>query len=61
MSHEFEDFTTASAKASSRDRKRRGPKVVMDNPGLRTLTTQLATKLKDKNARRNLDSQLGEK
>jgi hypothetical protein len=61
VSHEFEDFATESARAARRDRARRGPKVVMDNPGLRTLTAQLATNLKTRNARRTLNSPLGDK
>lgn len=32
------------AKLGARDRKLRGPKVVMDNPGLRKLTLDLAEK-----------------
>lgn len=32
------------AKLSARDRKLRGPKVVVDNPGLRKLTLDLAEK-----------------
>jgi hypothetical protein len=32
------------ARIRSRDRKIRGPRVVMDNPGLRTLTLHLAEK-----------------
>ena len=32
------------AKLDARDRKLRGPKVVVDNPGLRKLTLELAEK-----------------
>lgn len=33
---------TEKARVKARDRKVRGPKVVVDNPGLRKLTQQLA-------------------
>ena len=61
MSHEFEDFATESMHARHRDRKRRGPKVVMDNPGLRPFAAGLATQLKARNATRTLESTLGAK
>ena len=60
MSHEFEDFATENARVTRRERKRHGPKVVMDNPGLRIVTAALATSLRERNARRNLTS-IGEK
>jgi hypothetical protein len=57
VGHEFEDFAVESNHAKHRDKKVRGPKVVMDNPGLRTVTTQLANQLRS----RVRTHQLGEK
>lgn len=34
------------ARVSSRDRKLRGPRMVMDNPGLRKLQLQLALRMR---------------
>ena len=61
MSHEFEDFATESAHAAQRERKRRGPKVIMDNPGLRPFAAHLADKLKAKIGTKTQTAQLGEK
>jgi len=61
VSHEFDDFATESAHAKKRDRKHRGPKVVMVNPGLRTVTAQLAHSLKTRNAEREMQTTPGER
>lgn len=45
MSEELDSLSPREgARARSRDRKVRGPRVVVDNAGLKTLTLQLAQK-----------------
>jgi len=45
MSEDLEQLPDKEkAKVAARDRKLRGPKVVVDNPGLRKLTLELAEK-----------------
>ena len=51
MSDELEQLAaTEAARVKSRDRKVRGPKVVVDNAGLRKATMALAERLRRKTA-----------
>ena len=53
MSEELDSLSPReSARTRSRDRKVRGPRVVVDNAGLKTLTLQLAQKRRQANRKR---------
>jgi hypothetical protein len=48
MSEDLENLPpTERARVKARDRKVRGPKVVVDNPGLRKVTLQLAERRRE--------------
>jgi len=44
------------ARVKARDRKQRGPKVVMDNPGLRTIAMQRAARAREQQRQRRQEA-----